>query len=146
MAGWSVRYPALISLSILLTSCSTYHARPLSEVEHDPSLVGPAPDTLAAAVAEVHHPHLIDVPIDLTRALGPDQVALLAVALQPAVRAVRMQRKLAHAQVIQAGLLPNPQLSLSTDLPLNGEDTVPALGAGLSWEITALIAASSSRK
>ncbi len=102
-------------------------------------MAGPAPAAITAAVSEIHHPRLTPVTVDLSRPLGPDQVALLAVALQPAVRAARSQRALAHAQVIQAGLLPNPQLGLNKDFPLGAEDAIPALGVGLNWEVTSLV-------
>ena len=61
---------------------------------------------------------------------------------QPDLAGVRDARGLAGAQVIQAGILPNPQLSPSLDLPLG--NSVPgvrtAYGLNLNWEVTALFA------
>ena len=73
------------------------------------------------------------------------QVALLAVQNNPDLRAVRAQHGLARAQVLQAGLLPNPQFT-GAFLPLvAGLGTTPAYNAGISEDIRALITLSSSR-
>jgi outer membrane protein TolC len=74
------------------------------------------------------------------------QVALLAVQNNPDLRAVRTQHGVAQAQVLQAGLLPNPQFT-GAFLPLvAGVGTTPAYNAGLSEDIRALITLSSSRE
>jgi len=74
------------------------------------------------------------------------QVALLAVRNNPDLRATRAQHGLAQAQVLQAGLLPNPQLT-SAFLPLvAGVGTTPAWNAGISEDIRALISLSSTRQ
>jgi outer membrane protein TolC len=73
------------------------------------------------------------------------QVALLAVQNNPDLRAVRAQHGVARAQVLQAGLLPNPQFT-GAFLPLvAGVGTTPAYNAGISQDIRALITLSNSR-
>jgi outer membrane protein TolC len=74
--------------------------------------------------------------------LSPDEAAILAVIVNPTLRAVRDQRGLAAAQLLQAGILPNPQISSSLDLPTGGTTlgTVNAFGLGFNWEVTSLIA------
>ena len=84
--------------------------------------------------------------INVGAKLTVTQVALLAVQNDPDLRAVRAQHGVAQAQVLQAGLLPNPQFT-GAFLPLvAGVGTTPAYNAGLSEDIRALITLSSSRK
>jgi outer membrane protein TolC len=73
------------------------------------------------------------------------QVALLAVQNNPDLHAVRAQHGVARAQVLQAGLLPNPQFTGAFLPLLAGVGTTPAYNAGLSEDIRALITLSSSR-
>jgi outer membrane protein TolC len=83
--------------------------------------------------------------INTSAPLKVTQVALLAVQNNPDLRAVRAQHDVAQAQVLQAGLLPNPQFT-GAFLPLvAGHDTTSAYNAGLSEDIRALITLSSSR-
>ena len=49
--------------------------------------------------------------VDLRRGIGPDDAAAIALYSNPALRAIRDRRGLAAAQVIQAGILPNPVVS-----------------------------------
>jgi outer membrane protein TolC len=73
------------------------------------------------------------------------QVSLLAVQNNPDLRAVRAQHGVAQAQVLQAGLLPNPQFTGAFLPLLAGVGTTPAYNAGLSEDIRSLITLSSSR-
>jgi outer membrane protein TolC len=74
------------------------------------------------------------------------QVALLAVRNNPDLQATRAQRGVAQAQVLQAGLLPNPQVT-SAFLPLvAGVGTTPAWNAGISEDVRSLITLSSTRR
>ena len=78
--------------------------------------------------------------------LTVSQVALLAVRNNPDLRAARAQRGVAQAQILQAGLLPNPQVTAAF-LPLvAGVGTTPAWNAGISEDIRALITLSSTRR
>ena len=101
----------------------------------------PAAKALQIAAAQLHHPLLAPVPLDLRRGLGPDQAAILAVILSPKLRADRDRRGVAAAQLIQAGILPNPQLAYTRDFVTGGSTagTVSAYGITGSWEISALI-------
>jgi outer membrane protein TolC len=78
--------------------------------------------------------------------LTVSQVALLAVRNNPDLRAARAQHGVAQAQVLQAGLLPNPQLTGSFLPILAGPGTTPAWSAGISEDIRALITLSSIRR
>jgi hypothetical protein len=79
--------------------------------------------------------------LNLRRGLGPDQAAVLAVILNPKLRADRDRRGLAVAQLIQAGILPNPTISYTRDFVAGGSTngTVTAYGLTGSWDISALV-------
>ncbi|HEY2123612.1 MAG TPA: TolC family protein [Chthoniobacterales bacterium] len=101
----------------------------------------PAAKALQIAAVQLHHPLLAPVSLDLRSGLGPDQAAVLAVLLNPKLRADRDRRGVAAAQLIQAGILPNPQIAYTRDFVSGGSTagTVSAYGITASWEISALI-------
>ena len=80
--------------------------------------------------------------VDLTDGLSPDEAAVVAVLVNPTLRAVRNKRAVADAQLLQAGLLPNPQIAWSLDVPVSTLSQGPFIGfaAGPTWDITSLIA------
>ena len=61
-----------------------------------------------------HSPERLSV--DLRRGIGPDDAATIALYSNPALRAIRDRRGLAAAQLIQAGILPNPVVSYRATL------------------------------
>jgi hypothetical protein len=63
-----------------------------------------------AAVSELENPLLPPVTVDLRDGLGPLEAAVLAAALNPELVAERDARREAGAEVLAAGLLPNPVL------------------------------------
>ena len=77
---------------------------------------------------------------DLPGSLSPDQIAVLAVKMNLELRAERDRRALSNAQVLQAGLLPNPQLTGGFDQPIGGTDHITGYSIGANWDITSLIA------
>src|SRR5881397_980843 len=79
--------------------------------------------------------------VDLRRGIGPDDAAAIALYSNPALRAIRDRRRLASAQVIQAGILPNPVVSYARDFVTGGNTagTVTAYNLTAAWEFTALI-------
>lgn len=79
--------------------------------------------------------------VDLGRGIGPDEAAAIALYSNPALRAIRDRRGLAAAQVIQAGILPNPVVSYERDYVTGGNTAGTTTGYTLSagWEFTALI-------
>ncbi|HEY4043727.1 MAG TPA: TolC family protein [Rhodopila sp.] len=118
------------AFALVLAACSAPADLPL-----------PTSPELAGNLADLHHEG-----IDPASPLTVSQVALLAVRNNPELRAVRAQHGVAQAQVLQAGLLPNPQVT-GAFLPLiAGVGTTPAWNAGISEDIRALITLSSSRK
>ena len=140
-----VNFFRLLSLLIPLSGCASYHSFPLSNASVQQRLRTPAAKALQVAAAQLHHPLLAPVPLNLRSGLGPDQAAILAVILNPKLRADRDRRGLAAAQLIQAGIIPNPTIGYTHDFVTGGNTagTVSAYGlrvAGTSrhWSVTAL--------
>ncbi|HVC02217.1 MAG TPA: TolC family protein [Steroidobacteraceae bacterium] len=115
---------------LALAGCAVY--RPLPLPRHDdlaPALPPAAQGTTALA------------PLDM------DQVATLAVLNNPDLQAARAQLGVAAAQAFAAGILPNPQINLSTDRPIDrvnapADPRYPeyrAYGIGLSVDLRALL-------
>src|SRR5947207_6545513 len=79
--------------------------------------------------------------IDLRRGIGPDDAATIALYSNPALRAIRDRRRLAVAQLIQAGILPNPVVSCARDFVTGGSTAGTRDGYSFSagWEFSALI-------
>jgi len=136
-----VRFFRFLCFSIPLSGCASYHPLPLSNASVQQRLRTPAAKALQVAAAQLHHPLLPPVPLNLRSGLGPDQAAILAVILSPKLRADRDRRGLAAAQLIQAGILPNPSIGYTYGFVVGGltAGTVPAYGFSGSWDISALV-------
>lgn len=120
----------LLPLCLLLTGCATTSPLEL-----------PRQATLALDVSALRHDGFaIRQPLTIT------QIAALAVQNNPDLIATRAQHGVARAQVLQAGLLPNPQVT-SAYLPLvAGVGTTSAWNAGIGEDIRSLITLSSARR
>ena len=136
-----MRFFNILFLLISLSSCASYRPLPLSKASVRQRLRTPAAKALQIAAAQLHHPLLAPVPLNFRSGLGPDQVAVLAVILSPKLRADRDRRGVAAAQLVQAGILPNPQIGYTHDFVTGGNTagTVSAYGFSGSWDISALI-------
>ncbi len=131
----------LLFLVLTLTGCATYHPMPLDKAAVDKALTPPALESIQIKAREIHHPLLRSVNFDPRHGLTPDEAAILAVIANPQLRAVRDRKGLAQAQLLQAGILPNPQITYSLDIPMAGatQGTVKAYGLGLNYDIVALL-------
>jgi outer membrane protein TolC len=121
----SVRARALFSASLILAvaGCATYTPAPLAK---EPML--------AQSVTALQ-------PADIApqQPLSVSQVAILAVENNADLRAARVQRALAQAQVFSAGRLPDPRVTGAFLPLLAGVGTTPAWNAGIGQDITSLI-------
>src|SRR5260370_11358152 len=79
--------------------------------------------------------------LDPRTGIGPDEAATIALYSNPALRSIRDRRRLAVAQVIQAGILPNVVVSYSRDYVTGGNTagTTTAYNLSAGWEFSALI-------
>ena len=109
------RLVAMFALSAVLSGCTVYHALPLAS--------GPEYSALLLPTAG---------------ALDMAEVAALAVQRSPDLVTSRRRADVAAAQSFAAGLLPDPQLSLSTDHP-TAPNFVNAYMLGLSEDLQALL-------
>ena len=85
-------------------------------------------------------------PIPADRPLTLAEVSFLAVQNSPDLRAIRARRGVAGAQVIEAGLLPDPVLAGSYNVYLAGPAFANAIGATLTADLTALVTLSVRRR
>ena len=96
----------LAGCATLLSACATYHSKPL------PS----APDlarvpALSVPARKFGVPGLAPEPLDPAKGLTETNVITLAVMENPRLKAARLQAGIARAQLLEAGLLPDPQIS-----------------------------------
>lgn len=133
---------------ILMTSalweggCATYRPEPLDSAAVNAALNAPAPDAVRVAAAAFKHTLLAPAVIDGRDGFTPDEIAVMTIITSPRLRALRDQRGVVQAQVIQAGILPNPQLGYTLDQQHGNSDPTLVNGQslGLSWEVTSLLA------
>jgi outer membrane protein TolC len=138
MRSW--RYLLLLS-TLWSAGCQSYRPKPIDSQRVDRDLAVPARDVLRGQARDIRHPLLRPIELDLRDGLSPDEAAILAILVNPSLRAQRDRRNLASAQLLAAGILPNPQLTANLDVPMGGntQGTVNGYGVGLSWDLTALI-------
>jgi len=131
----------LTILAIFFSGCATYHKLPLNQKSVSENLKPPSLEAIRIEAKSIRHPILKPIEFNIRDGLSSDEAAILAVIANPTLRTIRDQRGIAAAQLLQAGILPNPQFSSSLDVPTGGntQDTVNAFGIGLGWDITSLI-------
>jgi outer membrane protein TolC len=123
-----IRSAALaVALGAMVAACQSYEPLTLDAAPH-----------LAASLAE-----LLRQP---EGPLGVTEIALLAVENNPDLRAARSDRGVAEAELLQAGLLPNPQITASYGVLLGGPASFDAWSAGLGQDIKALVTLSAQRR
>jgi cobalt-zinc-cadmium efflux system outer membrane protein len=133
---------------VTLTGCQAYRAHPLDSVAVERTLTPPEPAELQVQAEALRHPLLAPLKLDLQDGVSADEAAVLAVLINPSLRAARDERGLADAQLLRAGLLPDPELSFDFETPTGGETagTVNAFGLGVSWDVASLIAHSANER
>jgi outer membrane protein TolC len=116
------------SLFLGLAGCASYHEVPLD-------LAPP----LKSAFSALDHRLPDGGFIPLTLPSGAQNVAALAVLNDPELVAARAQRKVAQANLLSAGLLPDPSVTGGFAAFISGPGTVPAISGGLAEDASALI-------
>ena len=131
----------LAAVSAAGVGCQSYDAKPLTRQAVNKALTPPGTEKLNAEASALSHPTLKPVTLNLTSGLTPQSAGVLAVLVNPGLKALRDRASVSGAQLLQAGLLPNPQLALSADIPTDGntQGTVVAAGYGLSWDFRSLL-------
>lgn len=80
------------------------------------------------------------------RPLSIEAVSIIAVANNPDLTAARAERGIAAAQVLQAGILPNPSLGAGYAFFLGGPGTTDAITASLTEDVKSLVTLSARRR
>jgi outer membrane protein TolC len=126
---------------LVQAGCATYSPHPLTPAGVEEALAVPPEDALRVQAEQLRNPLLPAIPLDLTDGLSPDEAAVLAVLVNPALRAKRDRLALSSAQLVQAGILPNPMLDFSVD-PVTGgktQGTYTGYGFGVGWDLQSLL-------
>lgn len=126
----------VIAGSLAITACSSYAPAPLathSDLASD--LAGLAVPPVAPA-PEGWPAHRFDP----SNGFDSIEIATLAVANNPDLRAARAGLGVSQAQAFAAGLLPDPQLSLSRDFPFStAGGLTSAFNLGLGFDFSSLL-------
>jgi len=125
-----------------LAGCASYAPKPLPERVNLPRsasaiVVDPARLPFRGLSTHVFNP---------ADGLDMDEVAMLAVANNPQLKQARDALGIARAQAFAAGLLPDPQLGITSDHPTNGATgNTNAFSLNPSFDVNALLLRSSRR-
>ncbi|SPD73940.1 conserved hypothetical protein [uncultured Desulfobacterium sp.] len=140
-AVWKTSLVGGVVTVSLICGCATYHPLPLIQDSVRAKLQPPDMAQVCILASEIKHPILHPVELKADEGLSPDGAAVLAVLLNPSLRAIRDQRAVTSAQLLDADLLPNPELSFSLDAPTGGDTAgrVTAYGLGFDWNVSSLI-------
>ncbi|WP_322044498.1 TolC family protein [Paraburkholderia sp. J67] len=123
-------------VSALLGGCAVYHAKPLPS--NDSLLTQDGLSRLSIDAAKMPLPALAAHRFDPSDGFDIDEIAMLAVANNPDLRLTRDDLGIAQAQAFSAGLLPDPQVSVSSDYP-GAVGLSRAFSYGLSMDVMALV-------
>ncbi|MDB6162685.1 MAG: transporter [Xanthomonadaceae bacterium] len=132
-----VRRVATSVLLMYLSACASYRTQPLDTRPSTPADV----QSMHVEPAQMPLPSLRAHTFDPSDGLDITETAMLAVANNPDLRVARDDAGIARAQAFSAGLLPDPQISISADHPTGNVEgsNVNAFGLGISYDINALL-------
>lgn len=134
-----------LAVAVVLVGCATYAPEPLGDGRGTADLAH-----FSVPASSMPTRDLATHRFDPSNGLDVTETAMLAVANNPDLRVMRDGLGVACAQAFAAGLLPDPQLALSRDLPdgngkLGGDVPVTsAFSLGISYDIGALLTRSAT--
>lgn len=129
--------------ALLFGGCAIYHREPLAP--QDTSTSTRSLERIRIDPATMPLPELAAHRFDPADGLDIDEVAMLAVANNPDLKLARDDLGIARAQAYSAGLLPDPQLSISSDYP-GAAGTTRAFNYGLSIDVMAIVLRSANKQ
>jgi outer membrane protein TolC len=127
---------AVLLLALALPGCTWYRREPLNPADTSTSLT--SLERLRIDPRGMPLPELASHRFDPSDGLDIEEVAMLAVANNPDLKLTRDDLKIARAQAFSAGLLPDPQLSVSSDYP-GAQGTTRAFNYGLTMDVMAIV-------
>ncbi len=120
----------------LLSACASYSPLPLPEA----SPLAVSLSSLQVKASQLRTDTQSLYPLNFSDGLDLTEIAMLAVLMNPELRAQRARLGVARAQAFAAGVLPDPQLASSLDHPADGGVAlVDAWSLGLSYDLGSLI-------
>ncbi|SIT47860.1 Outer membrane efflux protein [Paraburkholderia piptadeniae] len=128
---------------LTLSGCTWYHREPLSP--YTTSTSAEQLERIQIDPSRMPLPELAAHRFDPSDGLDIEEVAMLAVANNPALKLARDDLHIACAQAYSAGLLPDPQLSISSDYP-GAYGATRAFNYGLSMDVMAIVTRSANRQ
>jgi outer membrane protein TolC len=139
--GFAIALAAAACIALLLPGCTTYRAQPLAE--HASLLDANALARVQIDPASMPLPELAAHRFDPANGFDIEDVAMLAVANNPDLKLARDDLGIAQAQAYSAGLLPDPQVAISSDYP--GQLGLSrAFSYGLSMDVMAIVTRSAN--
>jgi outer membrane protein, heavy metal efflux system len=134
----------LVLSGLFFSGCAayqSYHSLPLSDPGIAQKLRRRSLNALEVDATQLHHPRLPPITLSFKHGIGPDQAAVLAVLLSPKLVAERDRRGLAQAQLVQAGVLPNPSVGYTREFVTGGFTTGAFSPYGFtgSWDVSSLV-------
>ncbi|AMM16437.1 transporter [Burkholderia sp. PAMC 28687] len=124
-------------------ACTWYHADPLKPVNTSTSQ--DSVERVRIDPASMPLPELAAHTFDPSDGLDIGEVAMLAVANNPDLKLARDDLGIARAQAFSAGLLPDPQLAVSSDYP-GAAGATRAFNYGLSMDVLAILTRSANKQ
>jgi outer membrane protein TolC len=125
-----------------LGGCVTYQGRALPTSTN----LAATPRRLWVDPTRMRVAPLRSIIIDPSDGLNPLEVAVLAVLNNPDLAAKRKAAGVNGAQVFMAGLLPDPQITATTDRPVGGPDHHQAYGLATGFDLAGLMASVYARR
>jgi len=133
----------LPSCVLLLAACSWYRPEPLTR--QDTSTKADELARIRIDPSTMPLPSLAAHRFDPTTGLDVEDVAMLAVVNNPDLKLARDDLGIARAQAFSAGLLPDPQLSASSDFP-GATGFSRAFSYGLSMDLMAIVTRGANKR
>lgn len=142
--NWHIKRIWIFFGLMVAAGCTGYHAKPLNNAGLAQKLTEADKNKIIHDAMQLHHARLPPIALDFSKPLNAQQLAVIAVLVNPDLKALRAKQGVSSAQVFDAGLLPDPQMTASYDDPLHQTNppTIPfstAFNFGLSWDIAGLI-------
>ena len=120
----------------VVSGCAHYSPRPLAPA--DAILAAPAPAILSEEAQQIRRPFLEPQPVDLSKPLTPNALAVIAVLENPDLKAQRAKVGVTDAQAFAARLIPDPTFQANYDFLISGPDQYNGYGAQIGFDLNAL--------
>ena len=109
-----IRHRSYLAVLLSLAACASYEPRPLDAAKEWRQLESVRLEDLVLKPEDNATDSKSELPpFDYSDGLSPDEAAAVAIALNPELRAFRVEKGIAEGELLAAGLLPNPEVDLN---------------------------------